>query len=167
MGDSRVGRVVRLGALLLLAGCTPACRGSGVPAHPDRGRDRPPVAAVTVEPSSGELPVGGTLSLTARVRDSAGAEITGRVVSWTSSASDVATVDAEGRVRGVAPGTATIRAASEGWSGAATLTVVPAAQPMAHATTDQGPTMRSRKGPTNCDEGSPQETTESSSPCTK
>jgi uncharacterized protein YjdB len=85
-----------------------------------------PVAGVTVSPSPGEVQVGGTLQLTATPRDAAGNPLTGRQVTWESSAPGVATVDASGRVTGVAPGTATIRATSEGQTGTSTVTVTAA-----------------------------------------
>src|SRR6266516_428178 len=46
-----------------------------------------------------------------------------RVVTWASSAAEVATVDINGMVTGVVAGTSTITAASEGKSGAAVVTV--------------------------------------------
>ncbi len=85
-----------------------------------------PVASVTVTPSPGEVQVGGTLQLTATPRDAAGNPLTGRAVAWESTAPGVATVDASGRVTGVAPGTATIRATSEGRTGTSTVTVTAA-----------------------------------------
>jgi hypothetical protein len=53
-----------------------------------------------------------------------GDTLTGRAVLWTSLNPSIATVDlATGLVTGVAPGTATIRATSEGQTGDATITV--------------------------------------------
>jgi polysaccharide lyase-like protein/Big-like domain-containing protein len=49
--------------------------------------------------------------------------LTGRGVAWASSSMSTATVSASGLVTGVAPGTATITASSEGKSGTATVTV--------------------------------------------
>jgi uncharacterized protein YjdB len=51
--------------------------------------------------------------------------LSGRAVSWTSSDAGVATVDASGAVRAVAPGTAVVTAASEGLSASATVAVTP------------------------------------------
>jgi uncharacterized protein YjdB len=67
--------------------------------------------------------VGATQSLTATTRDAGGAVLTGRTVTWNSSANGVATVNASGVVTAVAPGTAAITATSEGVSGTATITV--------------------------------------------
>jgi len=82
-----------------------------------------PVAAVTVSPSSGTVNVGSTLQLTAVTKDSAGNVLTGRSVTWSSSAPSVATVSPAGLVTGVTAGSATITATSEGKSGSAAITV--------------------------------------------
>jgi uncharacterized protein YjdB len=88
-----------------------------------------PVATVTVSPASASIRVGATAQLTATTKDSAGGVLTGRTVTWSTSAAAVATVSASGLVTGVAAGTATITATSEGKSGASaiTVTVVPVA----------------------------------------
>jgi uncharacterized protein YjdB len=91
-----------------------------------------PVASVSVSPASASLRVGGTVQLAATPKDSAGNSLSGRVVTWASSASGVATVSASGLVTGVAAGTATLTATSEGKSGTATVTVT--AVPVASVT---------------------------------
>lgn len=83
-----------------------------------------PVATVEVEPDERSVVIGGTVELTATTRSARGDVLTGRVVTWTSSAEDVATVDpATGVVTAVAEGAATITATSEGQTGEATITV--------------------------------------------
>ena len=82
-----------------------------------------PVATVTVTPATTTIGVAGTAQLTAVTKDSAGNVLTGRVVTWSSSLTAVATVSPNGLVTGVAAGSATITAVSEGKSGAATITV--------------------------------------------
>lgn len=82
-----------------------------------------PVATVTVAPSTATVSVQGTVPLSATVRDAAGNTLSGRTVTWTTSDAAVATVSSSGVVTGVAPGTATITATSEGKSGTATVTV--------------------------------------------
>jgi uncharacterized protein YjdB len=82
-----------------------------------------PVGSVTVAPPSKALLVTQTVSLTATVRDSLGTVVTDRPVSWGSSNSFVATVSSTGLVTAVAPGTATITAASESKGGTSTITV--------------------------------------------
>lgn len=86
------------------------------------------VATVEVTPNnSNQVTVQGTLQFTATLKAANGTVLTGRSVAWTSSNEAVATVSASGLARGVAPGTATITATSEGKSGSANLTVTPAA----------------------------------------
>src|SRR2546425_425171 len=82
-----------------------------------------PVAAVTVNPATASVQVGQTVQLSAIPRDANGNPLAGRTVSWGSSNPAVATVSASGLVTGVAAGSATITATSEGQSGTATITV--------------------------------------------
>jgi uncharacterized protein YjdB len=82
-----------------------------------------PVASVTVSPQIGTVAVKRTIALRATTRDANGATLTGRTVTWSTSASGTATVDASGNVTGVAPGTVTITATSEGQTGFATIVV--------------------------------------------
>src|SRR3989449_2090347 len=82
-----------------------------------------PIASVTVSPAVAGMPVGSTLQVTATPKDSAGNPLSGRTVTWATSALSVATVTASGLVTGVTAGTATITATSEGKSGTATITV--------------------------------------------
>src|SRR5947208_16645739 len=82
-----------------------------------------PVATVTVAPPSAGLNTGQTVQLSAATRDSLGNGLAGRVVTWGSSAPSVATVTSAGLVTGVAAGTATMTATSEGKSGTSAITV--------------------------------------------
>ncbi len=61
------------------------------------------------------------------MRDASGAPLSGRAVTWTSSAPTVAAVSSSGVVTGLTPGNAVITATSEGKSGTATITVLPPA----------------------------------------
>ena len=81
-----------------------------------------PVATVSVTPSSATLQAGSTTQLNAVLRDAAGAVLTGRAVTWSTSAPTVSTV-VNGLVTGVAAGQATVTATSEGRSGNAAITV--------------------------------------------
>ena len=83
----------------------------------------PSVATVTVTPNTFELTEGETQSVTATAKDAAGAVLEGRTITWSSSDANVADVDASGKVTAKVPGTALIRASSEGKIGSATLTV--------------------------------------------
>src|SRR3989441_418547 len=82
-----------------------------------------PVASVAVTPASASMQTGGTVQLTATPKDANGNPLNGRVVAWTSSNSAVATVSASGLVTGVAIGSTTITATSEGQSGTSSVTV--------------------------------------------
>ena len=85
-----------------------------------------PVATVTVSPASASLAVGATQQFTATLKDAAGNTLTGRPVTWASSAAAVATVSASGLATGLVAGPATISASSGGITGSATLTVTAA-----------------------------------------
>src|SRR2546425_883819 len=82
-----------------------------------------PVASVTVTPASASVPQGATVQLTATPRDGNGTALTGRVVTWGSNNTAVATVSGSGLVSGAGAGSATITATSEGQSGTAAITV--------------------------------------------
>src|SRR5206468_11903657 len=55
-----------------------------------------PVASVTIAPATASIFVGQTQAFTATLRDSAGGILTGRVVTWSSTATTVATVNSSG-----------------------------------------------------------------------
>ena len=86
------------------------------------------VTGVTVAPATLTLEVGQTGALTATV---APATATNKAVTWTSSAPAIATVDASGTVKGIAPGTATItvKTADGGKTATCAVTVKEAAAP--------------------------------------
>ena len=88
-----------------------------------------PVASVTVSPAPASVQAGLTVQLTATPKDANGAPLSGRAVNWTTSNAGVATVNGSGRVTGVAAGTATITATSEGMSGTSSVTVTAAPPP--------------------------------------
>lgn len=81
------------------------------------------VATVVVSPSSTEVAVGGSTGLSATLKDASGNTLSGRAVRWSSSNTAVARADDDGTVRGIAPGSATITAESEGKRGTATVNV--------------------------------------------
>ncbi len=84
-----------------------------------------PIATITVTPPQPLKIVGQALQMTATLRDSTGALITNRPLSWFSSNPQVAAVTAaSGLVTAVSPGTATIRARADGITGATTMTVI-------------------------------------------
>jgi uncharacterized protein YjdB len=81
------------------------------------------VASVTVSPASMSLTPGGTQQLTATLKDASGNTLSGRSVSWTSSAPLVASVSSNGLASGLAVGTTAITATSEGVSNTAAITI--------------------------------------------
>ncbi|PYP94248.1 MAG: Ig domain-containing protein, partial [Gemmatimonadetes bacterium] len=81
-----------------------------------------PVASVTVSPATASIRTGSTQQLSAVTKDGAGNTLTGRVVTWASNNTAVATVNSSGLVTGVTSGSATITATSEGKNGTATIT---------------------------------------------
>src|SRR3989441_622327 len=82
-----------------------------------------PVASVTVTPASASVQQGATVQLTATPRDANGTALSGRVVTWGSNNTAVATVSGSGLVSGAGAGSATITATSEGQSGTAAISV--------------------------------------------
>ena len=90
-----------------------------------------PVASVTVAPNTPAVKVGATATLTATTKDEQGNVLANRTIAWTSSAPNIATIDAAtGVVTGVSTGTATMTATSEGKTGSTTVTVSSAAKPV-------------------------------------
>lgn len=81
------------------------------------------VAFVEIRPSESRLIEGETVQLQARLEDAAGNLLSGRSVSWSSNPSSVASVDPNGLLRALAPGSAVITAVSEGVQGTATVSV--------------------------------------------
>src|SRR6266404_2193639 len=93
------------------------------------------VASVTVSPAPASVVAGQTVQLTATPKDANGNALTGRVVTWSSSNTSVATVNGSGLVSGVVAGSATITATSEGQSGTSAITVTGPAPGCATSTT--------------------------------
>jgi len=90
-----------------------------------------PVATVEVSPQAPTLVVGSTLQLTATALDVGGEPLPGRATTWASNAPQYATVSPAGLVTGVAAGSATISATSEGVVGTSSVTVTASAAPVA------------------------------------
>jgi uncharacterized protein YjdB len=82
-----------------------------------------PVASVTVSPPTSNLQSGGTVQLSAVTRDANNNILTGRVVTWASGSTAIATVTANGLVTAVGSGTTNITATSEGRTGSASVSV--------------------------------------------
>jgi hypothetical protein len=81
------------------------------------------VASVTLSPASASVVVGAGQQFSATLKDAAGNVLTGRTITWSSSAPSVATVSGSGLATSVVVGTTTISATSGGVTGTAALTV--------------------------------------------
>jgi uncharacterized protein YjdB len=80
--------------------------------------------AVTLSPATSTLIVGATQPLTTQITDTLGNLLSGRPVTYSSSAPTVATVNTLGVVTAISAGSARITATSEGKSGTATIDVI-------------------------------------------
>lgn len=89
-----------------------------------------PVSTVAVTPATPAVFVGTTVQLAAEPRDSTGAALSARTVTWSTADAARATVSASGLVTGVGVGAVTITATSEGRTGTVSVTVDPAAGPV-------------------------------------
>ena len=98
-------RVALLAASFLVATLTLSCGSSSEPPTP--------VATVALTPADDTVRVGETTQLTATTKDADGNTLSGRVVTWTSNNTAVATVSSTGLVTGVTDGPAIITATSE------------------------------------------------------
>jgi uncharacterized protein YjdB len=84
-----------------------------------------PIFLVRISPPAGNVVVGSTLTLTGEALDGTGAVLPNRVLEWSSSAPQIASVNGTGVVTGVSTGEATISATGEGKTGTALVTVFP------------------------------------------
>ena len=82
-----------------------------------------PVGSVAVGAPASSIRQEGTVDLDATLLDSQGNPAVARTVTWSSSNTSIATVNSSGVVSGVADGTVTITATSEGVSGSTQVTV--------------------------------------------
>jgi hypothetical protein len=89
----------------------------------DKSTGTPAVGSVEITPESPSVAVGSTTQLTAVVKDTKGNVMEGTGVEWSSSNSDVASVNDDGVVTGVAAGTVTITAKAGSVPGTTTVTV--------------------------------------------
>jgi hypothetical protein len=87
------------------------------------------VASVVITPPTSTVSQGSATQLSAVTYDANSQRLTGRTVTWTSSNTAIATVSSTGLVAGIAAGSTTIRATSEGKSGTAAIIVAPPPPP--------------------------------------
>ncbi|HEV7389094.1 MAG TPA: Ig-like domain-containing protein, partial [Gemmatimonadaceae bacterium] len=85
------------------------------------------VASVSISPASVSIQIGAASQLTATTRDANNNVLTGRIVTWASANTTLATVSSSGLVTAKLAGTVQVTATSEGKS--ATATVIVAAAP--------------------------------------
>jgi hypothetical protein len=85
----------------------------------------PKVASVAIAPPTGTLLPGMTIALVATLKDQTGAVLTGRTITWQSSVTRVAVIDANGNLTATSGGTTTVSATSEGILGQVTVVVSP------------------------------------------
>ena len=117
---------VRTALFAVLIAATGACiRDSvvGVADGDPTGIEPPSLATVAVEPATVSVDSGATISLSAILKNTHGDRLTGPTVTWTSSELAIASVDPQGLVSGLRPGTATITASASNKSGSAAVTV--------------------------------------------
>jgi uncharacterized protein YjdB len=96
---------------------------------------RSPVASIAISPSAPTVEAGVGTTLEAITKDAEGRVLVGRTVTWSSNDQSKVMVSAAGVVTGMAPGTATITAMSEGKSATATVNVVDTKSPTVHGLT--------------------------------
>jgi uncharacterized protein YjdB len=94
-----------------------------------------PVADVRVTPTADTLRVGEAIQLYADPRDARGRVLKGRPVSAASQAPGIVSLSPDGIATAVAPGAAQIQVTSEGKTATASITVLPAAGPVAECDT--------------------------------
>lgn len=94
--------------LALVAGCTDL--GESPPIGPIPDTRIPGSIAIASPASPAEVSPGGTLRFTAAVLDTAGNPMSASNIGWNSDNPNVASIDATGLARGIAPGEASIRA---------------------------------------------------------
>jgi uncharacterized protein YjdB len=98
-----------------------------------------PVASVTVSPTTSTLVIGATVQLLVTAFDASNNVLTGRIVTSSSAAPSIASVNSLGLATAVSAGTTQITVTSEGKSAVATIIVSPAA-PAPVATVSVSPT---------------------------
>ena len=116
--------IIRLSAVLAVVASAEGCGdGDSATAPPTPEPARP--TTVTVSPATNELTaLGATVQLSAEVHDQNARVMAGATMTWTSSASSVATVNASGLVTAAGNGTATITSSAGSASGSAVVTVM-------------------------------------------
>ena len=110
-------KAVALAVQAVLALSLISCGGSSEPG--------PLIDRIEVTPSTASREVGETVQLSAAVKDAEGVLLSGFAVTWSSSATNVASVSSSGLVTAVTIGTAVISATSGSKTGVSTINVIP------------------------------------------
>ncbi len=109
--------------------CGVLAAGCGASGSPNGAR---PPAEVSITPALATIPLGGSIQLTATLRDSVGSALSGQAVTWSSADSSVVAVNGSGAVLGVGVGATTVTATIAGTRGQAGISV--SAKPPTSAT---------------------------------
>ncbi len=115
--DGHVAGIARHRLAMVLLGAACACGACDSTSRPKTA------TSVSVSAPSDSLEEGSTLQLAASVRDATGQELSGRVVTWSSSDTAVLRVSATGLATGVAPGKAIASATADGRTGSMSISV--------------------------------------------
>ena len=108
---------LRVGAAIIIA------ESEGIPATLPVTVTGAPVANVDVTGLTQPLEPGDIFTLTARLTDADGRQLTGREITWSTSNAQVATISPNGQVTVLRTGQVTLKATSEGKSGSVTTPV--------------------------------------------
>ena len=103
-----------LALAVLVALASISCRGFFV---------SPTLTSITVAPQNASVNIGSTLQFTATGVNNDGTNASLHNLTWSSSATTIATITSSGLAKGVASGTATITATDGGVTGSSSLTV--------------------------------------------
>ncbi len=123
-----LGQLRRVAAVLCAVGAVACGGGGGGDGTTTPVTQTPVLTTVTVSLASASLQVGQTTAATATGTDQNGAGISTGVITWSSSNTNVATVNSSGVVTAVGAGTASIIGTANGKSGSASVTVTVPAQ---------------------------------------
>lgn len=112
-----------------------------------------PIASISVTPVDDTLREGETVTLVATMRDNAGNIVTGRTITWSTTAPNVATVNSSGLVTAVGDGIATVTASADQRSATATIRVLGPCNTALAPTITVGQTVNGTLSTTDCQLG--------------
>jgi hypothetical protein len=112
-----------------------------------------PIASISLTPVDDTLLEGETVTLVATMRDNAGNVVTGRTITWASTATNVATVNSAGVVTAVGDGIATVSASADQRTATATIRVLGPCNTALAPTITVGQTINGTLATTDCQLG--------------